>query len=108
MTQKNDNMYKDTFLTYMDYAATGEGRTVEINFCYADSEEEAKQKHLDRFYGSNKEAQDFFRVDVDVMRLESPEAKNLLKNVFKFGGGLHKDLLKAGIEFHLKFHFNYS
>lgn len=101
-------MYRGGFLTYMNYAATGEGRTIEINFCYADTKEEAKTKHLDRFYGKDEAERNYFGVGVEVMRIESKEAKDLLKCIFKFGKGLHHDLCKAGIEFHFKFHFNYS
>jgi hypothetical protein len=108
--QKNPNpeMYRGGFLTRMDYAATGEGRTIELNFCYADTKEEAKQKHLDRFCPSDPAAQEYFGVGVEVLRIESKKAKSLLEGFFKFGKGLHKDLVKAGIEFHLKIYVNYS
>lgn len=101
-------MYRGGFLTYVDYAATGEGRTIELNFCYADTKEEAKQKHLDRFYPDDKHSQEYFGIGVQVMRIESKKAKELLSFIFNFGKGLHKDLVNAGIEFHLKFYFNYS
>ena len=106
--QPDPKTYRSGFLTYMDYAATGEGRTIELNFCYADTKEDAKQKHLDRFYPNNKSSQEYFGIGVDVMSIKSKRAKDLLGHVFRFGEGLHKDLINAGIEFHLKFHYNYS
>ena len=106
--QEDPELYRGGFLTYMDYFATGEGRTIEINFCYADTKEEAKTKHLDRFYGTDEGARNYFGVGVDVMPINSKQAKDIIKNIFKFGKGLHHDLMHAGTEFHFKFHFNYS
>ena len=106
--QPDPEMYRGGFLTYMDYAATGEGRTIELNFCYADTKAEAKQKHLDRFYPDDKRSQEYFGAGTQVMRIESKKAKELLSFFFCHGGGVHRDLVGAGIEFHLKFHFNYS
>lgn len=96
------------FLTYMDYLAMGEGRTIEINFCYADGYTEAKQKHLDRFYPNNPDAQKYFGVNVDVMSIKSKHAQDTLKGIFRFGKQFYKDIRDAGTEFHFKFHFNYS
>lgn len=96
------------FLTYMDYAATGEGRTVEINFCLVSSEDEAREKHLDRFVGKDESSRNYFGVGVDVSPIESEKAKELLQNVFKFGDNLHKNLVEAGIEFYFKCYVNYS
>jgi len=101
-------MYRGGFLTYMDYAATGEGRTIELNFCYADTNAEAKQKHLDRFYPNDKRSQEYFGVGTQVMRIESKKAKELLTFFFTLGGKMHKDLVNAGVEFHFKLIFNYS
>ena len=100
--------YRGGFLTYMDYFATGEGRTVELNFCYADCEEEALQKHLYRFYPNNKSAQNYFGVGVDVFEIKSREAKDLLTDMFNRGQGMWKAMCEAGVEFHMKFYFNYS
>lgn len=100
--------YRGGFLTYMDYAATGEGRTVELNFCYADTKAEALQKHLDKFYPDDKSAQNYFGVGVDVVRIESRKAKDLITDIFNHGQGMWKTMCEAGVEFHMKFHFNYS
>ena len=107
ITKSDPDEYRG-FLTYMDYAATCEGRTFELNFCYADTEAEAKQKHLDKFLPNDKRSQDYFGIGVEVMPIESEKAKKLLGLIFCFGKGLHKDLCEAGIEFHLKYYVNHS
>lgn len=96
----------DGYLTYMDYFATGEGRTIQFNFCYAERPEDALQKHLDRFFPKDKRAQEYFGLDVDTMLIESKEAEDLLKAYFF--AGMHEKLSEAGIEFHFSFHFNYN
>lgn len=96
------------FLTYMDYFATGEGRTVELKLSLVNNEAEAKEKHLDMFVGTRQEARDYFGHFIEVMPIESDKAKELLSHIFKFGAGLHKDLAEAGIEFHFKYYVNRS
>ena len=96
------------YLTYMDYFATGEGRTIEINFCYAATPEEAKDKHRERFYPGDMDAWCYFGIGVEVYPIDSEKAKELIGNVFRFGEQLYKDLVEAGIEFHFKCHCNYS
>jgi hypothetical protein len=96
------------YLSFMDYFATGEGRTTEFNFCYADSKEEAKDNHLDKFVGERKEARDYFGSGIKVVTVKSTEAKTLLDTFFKNGELLQENLIKAGIEFHMKFYVNYS
>jgi arginine decarboxylase-like protein len=97
-----------SYLTYMDYFATGEGRTVELNLCFVDTVKEAREKHLDMFVGDRKEARDYFGAGVVVMPIKSKQAKELISNIFKFGKGLHQNLFEAGVEFHLKVYFNYN
>jgi len=104
--KKIDPEVLDGYLTYMDYVATGEGRTIQINFCYAENPETAHQKHLDKFYPNDKKAQEYFGVDVDTMPIESKKAKDVLKTFFS--DGMHTPLKEAGIDFHFCFHFNYS
>lgn len=97
------------FLTYMDYLATGEGRTIEINFCYANNEANAKEKHLDRFYEKdNSAARNYFGVGIEVFPIESKNAQDIIESFFASGKQLHEDLRSAGLEFHFKFHFNHS
>ena len=90
----------------MDYAATGEGRTIQFNFCYAEKPDDALQKHLDRFFPNDKSAQNYFGVGVDTMLIESKKAEDILKEFFY--AGMHKPLKEAGTEFHFCFHWNYS
>jgi hypothetical protein len=102
-------LYSGAYITFMDYFATGEGRTLEINFCYADTPDEAKQKHLDRFYPNDKDAQEYFGHWVEVAKLNSKRAKTILGETFKEGvPGIPLVLAEAGCEFYWKFHFNYS
>lgn len=96
------------YLTCMDYAATGEGRTIELNFCYAVNEEEAKSRHLDKFYGDDEPARNYFGVGIEVMPIKSEKAKALIKDMFNHGEGTWKVLTEATTEFHYKLHFNYS
>ena len=106
--QPDPEMYRGGFLTYMDYAATGEGRTIELNFCYADSKKEAIERHLDRFIGADAGARKYFKVGVVAHDIKSKDAKELLQDVFNHSEGMWKALCEAGIEFHMKFYFNYS
>ena len=111
MTKKlrqKKSRYNGGYLTYMDYAATGEGRTIEFNFCYADNKKQAKERHLDRFCGDNKASRDYFGVGVAVYRIEDKKSKKLLQEVFQLGDHFHKNLVEAGIEFYLKCYCNYS
>ena len=94
------------YLTYMDYCATGEGRTIQFNFCYAATPDDARQKHLDRFYPNDTGAQNYFAIGVDIMLIESKDAKETLESYFF--KGIHKPLKEAGTEFHFSFHWNYS
>jgi hypothetical protein len=96
------------WITYMDYLATGEGRTLEINFCYADTAKEAIEKHLDRFYGQDSGARNYFGVGVEASPLESARAKEVISAIFKKPQGVIKILRDAGGEFFWRFHFNYS
>ena len=106
LQKKTDPEVLNGYLTYMDYCATGEGRTIQFNFCYAEKPEDALQKHLDRFFPNDQPAQNYFSVGVDIMLIESKEAKDLLKAFFF--DGVHKPLKEAGTEFHFCFHWNYS
>jgi len=95
----------------MDYFATGEGRTIELNFCYCDTEEEAKEKHLDRFIGTapkDKASRDYFGLGIEVMPIKDKKAKELLMDMFNHGEGTWKTLCRGGVEFHYKFYFNFS
>lgn len=110
MSKNVTSEYKG-FLTCMDYFATGEGRTIELNFCYCDTKEEAKEKHLDRFIGKDPKdlaARNYFGVGVEVMKIESKKAKEVLMDMFKHGEGTWNALRKGGVEFHYKFYFNFS
>ena len=99
------------YLTYMEYFATGEGFTYEINFCYADTKQEAIEKHLDRFIGTdpNKQsARNYFGVGVVAYESDSKKAEEMINHLFKDGGAILHHLNTAGIEFHFKFYYNHS
>jgi hypothetical protein len=83
------------YLTYMNYSATGEGMTAEINFCYTNTPEKAKELHMDRFIGVGptfQSAREYFGIDIDVMPFDSDKAKKILTQFFVDGESLHKHL----------------
>jgi len=92
----------------MDYAATGEGRTFELNICFAETQAEAKAKHLKRFYPTDDAARTYYGVAVEVVPFKSKRAKDIITHIFKLGEGLHEDLLKYGIDFYFKYYVNAS
>jgi hypothetical protein len=80
-----------------------------MNLCYASNPAEAKVKHLDKFCGKDdKISRNYFGIGIDVMPFKSNEAKKLFNNIFKFGIVTWEAMCKAGIEFHMKFHINFS
>lgn len=99
---------REGYITFMDYFATGEGRTVEINFCYADSEKEAIEKHLDRFDVKDKAARDYFRLDIVAHKSNSKKAEKMMEMFIASHKWILKCLNEAGLEFYFKLYFNYS
>ena len=98
-----------TYITFMDYFATGEGRTIEINFCYAFTPKAAIDKHLAYFYGNDHQsAANYFGIDVEAAELESKRAKEVLRSIFKKSDSIIKTLKMGGQEFRYKFRFNLS
>jgi hypothetical protein len=108
VTKPDPDFYRAAYITYMDYFATGEGRTLEINFCYADSDKEAIERHLDRFYGKDDAGRQYFGVGVEAARVGSKRAKEVISSIFKRPQVILDALKNAGVEFHWKFYFNYS
>ena len=106
--QPDPEMYRAAYITFMDYFATGEGRTMEINFCYADTDKEAIERHLDRFYGKDDAARQYFGLGVEAARVGSKRAKEVISSIFKRPEVILGALKDAGVEFHWKFYFNYS
>ena len=96
------------FLSYMEYFATGEGLTIEYLFSLTDTPEQAKEKHLDKFVGERKEARDYFGRGIEVVPIESAEAKRMLDLHFKNVEWLQEQLSTGGIEFHWKYYVNHS
>lgn len=96
------------YITFMDYFATGEGRTMEINFCYAATPKEAIDKHLAYFYGNDQSAASYFGVGVEATELESKRAKEVLSSVFKHSEGVISTLKRGGQELRWKLRFNFS
>ena len=98
----------ERYISFMDYFATGEGRTIEINFCYAANPREAKAKHKARFYPGNMDAWEYFGPDVEVANTESKRATRVITAIFNNPDIVLDALNKAGVELHFRFHFNYS
>ena len=108
MSKKLPNPIKrKQYLTYMNYAATGEGCTFELNVCFADTKAEAIKAHLDRFQYDNQ-SRAYFSVGVMVVPLKSKKAKEIIEQRFVLGEGLHKSLVKCGIECYFKYYVNAS
>jgi hypothetical protein len=95
----------------MEYFATGEGFTYEINFCVVDTPEQAIEKHLDKFIGIGpkyKNSRDYFRLGVQALRLKSATAKKLLQQWFVNSESIYNHLNAAGIEMQFKIYYNHS
>jgi hypothetical protein len=108
VTKQESGLYRHGYFTFMEYFATGEGFTYEINFCYADTKKEAIEKHLDRFVGDRKESRDYFGCGVAVYRSDSKKAADLIKQFFVHHEAFIKHMNAAGIEFYFKTYYNYS
>lgn len=101
--------YRTGYWTHMEYFATGEGVTHEIQFCYADNPQEAIEKHLDRFVGKeNQDARKYFGVGVTAYEYKSADAKKLLKAYLKNGEKLFNVFQEAGCEMYMKIYWNFS
>lgn len=92
----------------MEYFATGEGFTYEVNFCFANTKKEAIEKHLDRFGVTDKAGRDYFRVGIEVQKLDSKRTKEILKSFFVMPDEIFKHLKNAGLDLHFRLHYNYS
>lgn len=98
-----------SYVTFMDYVATGEGRTIEILYSFADDKEEAVKKHFLFFKYITKESQDYFRQDIMVYDIDDPKLEITLNGLFKENSKwIYKVLNEATQEFCFKWHFNYS
>jgi len=98
----------EKYISFMDYFATGEGRTIEINFCYAANPVEAIIKHLDYFYGDDQSARGYFGIGVEAVELESKRAKEIISVIFTNPEGMIDILKRGGQELRWKFRFNFS
>lgn len=92
----------------MNYFATGEGMTHEINHCWADNPQEAIEKHLKEFGNKTKSSRDYFRPGVEAMLASSKDAKKLLMRFFKDGGKMFHIMQDAAFELHMKLYWNFS
>jgi hypothetical protein len=100
--------YRDGYVTFMEYFATGEGMTQEINFCWADSPDEAINKHLDRFEVKDAQSREYFRRGITVYSHKSPQAKKLFKTYFKDGDKIFNIMQSAVFDMHFKLYWNFS
>lgn len=100
--------YRNEYITYMEYFATGEGFTYEINFCYADTKKEAIEKHLDRFGVTDEAGRQYFGVGIEVNKLGSKRAKEILASLFTMPDSIIEHLKNAGLDLYFRFHYNYS
>jgi hypothetical protein len=99
------------FLTHLNYGATGEGNFDEINYCYADNEAEAIEKHLDRFGYKNigkDKTREYFKPGIVVTDAKSLEAKKILAKFFKDGNQMFHIMKDAAVDLYFRFHSNHS
>ena len=96
------------YLTLMEYFATGEGFTSEINFSYAYNKKEAIEKHLDRFNVIDKGTRDYFRPGIEACEFNGKKAKEIFTWAFHNGDAMYEHMNKAGREFYFKIHYNHS
>ena len=94
------------YITFLDYAATGEGHTVEIHSCWADNEEDAIKKHFIYFKYKGNSVRDHFRPGMVVMDSSGEEAKDLLMHYFKDGAKMFSILQDAPFELSFRYAFN--
>lgn len=92
----------------MNYFATGEGMTHEINTCWADNEKEALEEHLDSFGYKDASSRNYFGAGIVVMDASSKDAKDLMCDFLKDGDKLFHLMQEAVFELHLKLYWNLS
>ena len=107
-TETETEEYRDGYVTYMNYFATGEGMTHEIQFCWADSPKEAKEKHLDKFGYKDAEGRKYFGAGVVVYQYQSKDARELLKQFLVDGEKISNIMQSAVFDFHMKLYWNFS
>ena len=96
------------YLTYLDYFATGEGRTIELYMVIAANEADAKKKHLDGSYPANLVAQTYFGEYISLVEFESDNGKEIFFSFFKEAAFLYESLKLGGVDLHFKLHYNLS
>jgi hypothetical protein len=92
----------------MNYFATGEGMTHEIQFCWADNPQEAIEKHLDRFGYKDEKGREYFKVGVVAHNYKSKEAKELFATFLKDGDKMFHIMQDAAFDFQFKVYWNFS
>lgn len=108
VTKTETDEYRDGYVTYMQYFATGEGMTHELQFCWADTPEGAKAKHLDKFGYKDEAARNYFGAGVVVHQYKSAEAKALFEQFFKNGDKFFYIMQDAAFDMHFKVYWNFS
>jgi hypothetical protein len=94
------------YITYMDYFATGEGTSVEIQFCWANTSEEAIEIHLNKFEYKVESERNYFRPGIIVYDYRDPKVLELFNRIF-VNGEHHFELMhNAAFDLKLKLHWN--
>jgi len=98
-----------SYITFIDYFATGEGRTIELRYCQAKNKKSAIEKHLKFFEYLNEDVKNYFRYYIVAYDVNDPNLEITLKGLFEGNSEwIYKVLNKAAIDFHFKFHFNFN
>ena len=86
------------YTLYLEYFATGEGLRQEIMVTLAKSEEDARQRFLDRFYPDDLPSQTFFSVCLDatvgvntvlLARWLSPALAKSIEDTIRYSGDFY-------------------
>jgi len=96
-----------SYLTYLDYFATGEGRIIEVTIVYADNNQDAIKKHGEIFKYT-QDIMDYYGLGIIVFPLSSDDAKEILCEFVKDPEQIIDTWKRGGLEFIYKFKFNRS
>lgn len=96
-----------SYLTYLDYFATGEGRIIEVTIVYADNKKDAINKHGDTF-GYCQNMLEYYGPGIAVFPLSSDDAKEVLGYFVKDPEQIIDTWKRGGLEFVYKIRFNFS
>lgn len=94
------------YITYSDYFATGEGTTIEIQFCWAETSQKAIEEHLNKFGYIIKSSREYFRPGILVFDYRDPKVLKLFNEIFVNGKHHFEVMHNAAFDLKLQLHWN--